>query len=953
MWMNKLLSKLKWGGALLVGAISYVVFFMTMAPTVSFWDCGEFIAVANILGIPHPPGTPFYVILGRVAIILMPWIDEIAARVNLLSVISSALAVMFSYLVAWEILEQWFRSRGKLEEPSARWALPIGSLIAGFLVAFSDTFWFNAVEAEVYGIAMAVVFLITWLSLVWMRRRESEFGDRLFIFIGYIAFLGIGFQLYTVITLPALFLFFLLVEPDLRRIERFPFWATAVLLYSVVYRVESFPEISVSLLIITAIALLISKASKNAVWIRTWRLSFWLVFVALLGYSTHAYIPIRSALDPAIDENDPEIHIESITDLLNQDKWGRFNDFLARKQYSSESMITRAFHRRAHIDNQLFTWPHMGFGGYQFAQYTPWKVGEVRFTREYGKWVIAPEDNPPTEKMGISFPTQMMLFNDNIIPQVLIFLLFNGTIGLILWRLWKSHRKLAIYLTALYLTTTAGLLFYMNFADGLGSERFYYEHWVKSGSPPPGPQIAQHEVRERDYFYTPGFMLMGIIFGIGAGMGVEALWRRRGSRWAKGAGISALALAFVVPLGSNYKEHNRSGDFIPWDFAYNLINSCEPNSILFTNGDNDTFPLWFIQEVENIRKDVRVVNLSLGNTDWYIRQILEKEPKLKLNDLSRRLHLLDGYEGLLDTRALPVEQSLAESDTLLKLLTEQLQRAEQAGFRDSVIAEKGAEYWNRWLEVQNNNLKQVQNHRQMFLAIEEWIANYRPPYLKVQDQLVIDLMLSNPDYPIHFASTIGRENFVGLDRFMDLQGMVFTLRRFTQEPQGKVDIERTRHLIENVYKFRCVEDKSCYINGDTFRLLYNYTSIYFRMMMEARKEISAVRPMLSAFNSVSADALTDSVEILKNDLLRREKEAVEMGDYYLKKTLLQFPKEWRGYIIGADLYLAQEKPKEAIELLEEGLRTVAPYDRMEIEERLAQLRKVYESDTSHSTLRSP
>ena len=943
--VNKNLSKLKWGGAILSGLIAYVVFFLTMAPTLSFWDCGEFIAAANILGIPHPPGTPFFVILGRVAIILMPWVGEIAARVNLVSVISSALAVFFSYLVVWEVLEQWLRSRGRFEESSTKWVLPIGGLVAAFLVAFSDTFWFNAVEAEVYGTAMGVVFLVTWLSLVWLRKRGTLFGDRLLILICYIAFLGIGIQLYTLITLPALFAFVLMADPDLRKKERFPFWIAAALLYSVVYRVESFPEIAFTLFVVTAIALLITKMQKNTLWARTWRLSFWMVFVAVLGYSTHAYIPIRSALDPVIDENDPEMHLESITDLFDQDKWGRFNDFLARKQYGSESMVTRAFHRRAHFDNQLLTWPHMGFGGYQFAQYLPWKVGEVRFGRERGQWAVAPEDNPPTEKLGISFPTQMMLFNDNIIPQLLIFLLFNGAIGFIVWRLWKSNKTIAVYIAALYLTTTGGLLLYMNFADGLGSEKIYYDHWIKSGSPPSGPQTVQLEVRERDYFFTPGFMLMGVIFGMGAGMAVEGLWRRRGPRMAKGVGVALAAVSFVVPLGTNYREHDRSGDFIPWDYAYNLINSCGPNGILFTNGDNDTFPLWFIQEVENIRKDVRVVNLSLGNTDWYIRQILENEPKLRLNDLSQRLDKLDGYDALIDIKNYPVDRSISESDSLLQEITSHLSRADDSGFKDSVVAERGEAYWTRWLEVQQQNLLLVRNHRQMFVAMKEWLSNYHPNYLKVQDQLVMDLMLSNPERPLHFATTVGRENFVGLDRYMDMQGMVFTLRRFIQEPQGALDIEQTRHLVENVYQFRCIEDKSCHISDETLRLLYNYNTIYFRLLMEARRELATVRPTLSMIEQTESDSLQAStLSMMKEDLERREKEAMEMGEYYLRKSLLQFPQEWRSRVIGADFYIAQDKIDEAIALLEEGLKAVPSYDRVEIEERLSQLRRAMEVD---------
>ena len=923
---NLALNKVKWIGAVLCALVSYVVFFLTMAPTVSFWDCGEFIAVSNILGIPHPPGTPFFVILGRVAIVLMPWIGEVAARVNLISVFSSALAVFFCFLTAWEALAAWFRSRDELESPAARWALPVAGAVASFLVAFSDTFWFNAVEAEVYGLAMCFVFCVTWLSLVWARHAGTDFGDRLLVLICYVAYLGIGIQLYTLITLPALFAFVVAVDERFRRRESIPFWVVCVLLYAVVYKVDVFPEVLVLSILATGVCALVFRGGNaSPLFSRIWKLSFWFAVVAFLGFSNHAYIPIRSALDPAIDENDPEIHVESALDLLDQDKWGAFNSFLARKQYGSESMITRAFHRRAKFDNQLLTWPHMGFGGYQFAQYLPWKVGEVRFGRDYGKFYVDEADNPPLEKLGIEFPTQMMLFKDNPVPQVLIFLVFNGAIFLVCRRLWRRDPKTAGYVAALYLTTTAGLLFYMNFADGLGSEGYAYRQWLNAGSPAPGPQTVQLEVRERDYFYTPGFMMMGILFGIGAGLAVEALWRRRGAGLAKKAGTALAAVSLVLPLGVNWGEHDRSGNFIPWDYAYNLLNSCEKDGVLFTNGDNDTFPLWFIQEVEGVRKDVRVVNLSLGNTDWYVRQILENEPKLRLEDLRNRLAVLDTYEGLVrvdDAFAGAVSASVAYADSMIGKTERQIDSLKALGNPDA----------DRKAEIAQGNRARLLDYRQMNSAMEEWLANYRPTFLKVQDQLVIDVMLSNPDRPFHFATTVGRENFVGLDKYMDMQGMVYTLRRGTKEPQGRLDLERTVFLVDSVYRYRCLEDRSCYVNDETRRLLYNYNSVYYRVVMDARRELASAMPMLEGLRSADSVA-TPEVQAMRADLEARADAAFDRGQRFLARALRQFPEEWRTYVIGADFWMTAGRPDEALKLLESGLDNVPSYDRGEIESR--------------------
>ncbi len=304
--------KEKWLKHIFAGVASLValiVYMMTMAPTVSFWDCGEFVACANTLGIPHPPGTPFFVFLARAVIVLLPFVGEIAKRVNYISVVSSAATVYLTALFAWELLSTILKSDSlaeKISEKVRTIVLGTSALVAGFLLTFSDTFWFNAVEAEVYGIAMFILMLISYLGLIWYNKREEEGSDRLLIFICYIAFLGVGAHLYTMLTVPAVFVLLLVAQPK-KIVERIPVWITGTLLCSVIYMVSAFIELSLGCLIVLAILTAAKPFRPNVN--KAVRLSLAFSFFALIGYSTHLYIPIRSELNPIIDENNPEINI--------------------------------------------------------------------------------------------------------------------------------------------------------------------------------------------------------------------------------------------------------------------------------------------------------------------------------------------------------------------------------------------------------------------------------------------------------------------------------------------------------------------------------------------------------------------------------------------------------------------------------------------------------------------
>jgi hypothetical protein len=991
----------------IAGFIALIVYMMTMAPTVSFWDCGEFVACANTLGIPHPPGTPFFVFFARAVILLLPFVGEIAKRVNYISVVSSAATVYVTALFAWELLATVLKTdalAAKISEKMRLFVLGTAALVAGFLLTFSDTFWFNAVEAEVYGVAMLILMLVSYLGLVWYNKRDEAGSDRILIFICYIAFLGVGAHLYTMLTVPAVFVLLLVAQPK-KIVERIPIWVTGTLLCSVIYMVSAFIEISLFCLIALSIVVFVPaiRAAFPARVNNAFKLSLAFAFFALVGYSTHLYIPIRSELNPTIDENDPELNIRDdqgnlqLGNLFQAKNWDAFNAFIERKQYGSESMIARAFYRRSQLAHQVLSFPSMSYGGYQMAQYLPYKVGGVNYAN--GVYTFDASENEPIERLGFKFPTQMTFMGDNIGWQLIFFLIFNGLLIATCVYVYKRNKHVGIFISTLYALCSLGLLFYINFADGTRMEQRDRDYWVNamtrnvadlnnagagitslpdpnelidlrqkidysklaierlrmSGAQPsriavfekkiseaenttawknwqkieenfarfgqraPFPEAVHMEVRERDYFYTPAFIFMSMIYGIGAGILVLlAATTATTAAYASPIAAALVLVSLLVPSISNYKEHDRSGLWVPWDYAYNLLNSCRPNAILFTNGDNDTFPLWFAQEVAGVRKDVRVVNLSLGNTDWYIKQMLVNEPILKLSYTKETIDndmVLDNSSANNPNHLVSTWVRRAES--LKPKLKERIDQMEASNFLSSADSAK---------------LLQFKVNYQVWDAFLDWTKRNRSSMMLTQYKLVIDLALQNMDRPIEISTTVGTSNFMGLEKYMVQEGMVYNFVKGDLTPkQNAFDAKMTANMIDSVYKFRGLGDGSAYINSETERLLSSYVSLYLQISFDAREKIAA---LVTKKPFTKADR--DEVERIASDAAK-----------YLELGMYQFPREWRNYWAASYLYASAGMKAKALEVVERGLKNIPSYDAPG-QSRLAMSRQQIEAITEES-----
>ena len=574
--------------AALVFVAAAVVYLVTLAPTVPFWDSGEFIAVSYILGVPHSPGTPFYVLLGRIAT-LIPW-ATVAQRVNALSAITSAFTVMFTYLCGLKIIRQ---AQGAARAAGDDWIAHVGAATGALMFAYSDSFWENSIEAEVYALMSLAQILVFWLGLRWWEEHERRPTAGPLLVCVYLMWLCVGLHLGVAIMGLPLMVLVAAVDRRAALVFGMPFLSSLfvtmglermagvmLVLSTLTFAIYSWQG-KLSGLVVAAGAIaalvgmvpafgdadftagtaLIATASlvvPLALLARKWREGRILalaIALMVVGYSTHLYLPIRAAQHPAVNEGDPS-------------SWNSLRDVLERKQYGQTSMFQRRAPLSAQLDKEFWRyfrrqWP-LAHTPRLWGALLPLTLGLVG-----GGWLLRRERN--------SF-------------------LYTGTfLGL----------------------TTAGMIVFLNFTD--------------------------HEVRERDYFFQSGYHAYAL--WIGAGVAFAIAWVRDSFANARtrtiAAASTAALLAFepVLLCRTLWFTHNEHNNWIAHDYAYNMLAPLAPNSYVYTNGDNDTFPLWYMQQVEHLRKDVRVVNLSLLNTDWYIRQLRDEEPKvpIRLSDEAVRM----------------------------------------------------------------------------------------------------------------------------------------------------------------------------------------------------------------------------------------------------------------------------------------------------------------------------
>ena len=712
----------------IASAVVLLLYIVTLAPSTAMWDTSEYIAAAHILGLPHPPGNPFFVLIGKF-FSLLPIGGSVAARVNILAAVSSAVSAGMWFLITERVLVSWFPHR---------WQRIVGGSLAALIGATAFTVWSQSVVNEkVYTVSLVGLALVAWLTVRWCDDPDGPKADRLLVLVAYLLGLGYSNHMAGMLAAPAV-----------------------------------------------AIAVLIRRPRT----LIRWKLILAAAAAAFLGITPFATQPIRAAYFPAINEGEPTAcRTELRADCtFSAGTWQAFKYNFNREQYGKPPVIER----------------------------------QAPFSAQIGMWWLYFKWQWLRDAHGENAPMQATLAT--------VFLILGLLGG---WVHWQRDRRSFWFFGPLMFTMTLLLIYYLNFKYGY------------SQAPELGDNVPR-EVRDRDYFYLWSFSAWSVWAALGlvylwetiaalvgsenVRLGRETLQLPRRRSWLVASPV--LAIAFV-PLFANWSSATRRDDTTTRDFAADLLNSVEPYGVLVTVGDNDTFPLWYAQEVEGIRQDVVVANTSLLNTDWYTRQLIRAP--VREYDAARGPAIYRNGNWKKPSGP-PVNMTMEEADAIP--LAYDLREPQQ---------------------FVSGNIQ----------------ATITPRTLTRADIFVLQMIKSNTGRPIYFSRTSGGygSHELGFGPYLVTQGLARKLvadipRADSRDTmlvpgEGFVDVPRTTALWDSVFQApKSIVRKADWVDRASVGIPALYVSTGF-MLSEAQRSLGrtaeAQRTMATAESVARATRLSD------------------------------------------------------------------------------------------------
>ena len=869
--------------AWLVFAIAAIVYGLTVEPTASLWDCPEFIACGYKLEIGHPPGAPVFMLAANLFSQLASDPSHVALMVNLLSALLSAGCIFFLFLTVTHLARKLICpiSDGEMSISQVITIEACG-MVGALAYTFSDTFWFSAVEAEVYAFSSFLTALMFWLILKWESEMDKPGSTRWIVLIAYITGLSIGVHLLCLLCLPAMsFVVYF------RRAKRVTWMGmlkaliaggllVAVILFGLIPGIVKLGGwfellftnvlgcpyntglICYILLLTGTIVIAYYKVKRRSI-----KLSLACLLMMLIGYSSYGVIFIRANAQTPMCENAPD-NIFSLGSYLNREQYGKTPLFYGPAYCSEidrvaegEYLVPRQKEGQAvyrpvadSTKQEYEVVRHDIDYLYKNNMYFP-RMHSSRHTKAYEDWLgnVEKKDGVPTAaenlRFFLSYQVNFMywryfLWNfvgrqNNIqghgevehgnwitgfrwiddwllgcdtskLPSDLkenkgrnVFYalpLLLGLVGMLWqWRKGREGKQQFLVVVLLFLMTGLAIVVYLN--------------------------QTPLQPRERDYAYAGSFYAFAIWIGMGVGMISEKV-RMKGEKYATAMAVLSAIACLMVPLqmaSQTWDDHDRSGRYTCRDFGANYLNSMqrEGHPIILTNGDNDTFPLWYNYEVEGVRTDTRGCNLEYVQTDWYIDQM--KRPAYDSPALPISWQHKDYQEG--KREYVPIRPELKRE--IIAFMEQNPDKAKELLGEDPFELKNIISHWvlNNQEEMQcipTDSVTITSDKGKMVISLKDKRGLYK------SDLMVME-MLSHGDWsrPIYTSINLGSDNLSYLRDHLVLEGLAYRIS--PTATNQRIDVEKLYDNIMHRFRYGGLSTKGIYVDEDVKRMAHTHQVI--------------------------------------------------------------------------------------------------------------------------------
>lgn len=919
----------------LIAAATYI---LTLEPSVSFWDAGEFIASAYKMQIVHQPGAPLYLMLERLfSLFAFGDKTQIAYFMNLGSAFASAFTILFLF---WTItaLAKKLLIKGNEEISTAKLVCIMGSGLVGALAyTFSDSFWFSAVESEVYALSSLFTAIVFWAILKWEGIADEPRADRWLLLIAYLMGLSIGIHLLNLLTIPAIaFVYYfkktsVVTKSGIIKTLIVGILILAIIQFGIIQYLVSlgayFDLFFVNTLglgfgsgVMVFMILLVGALSYGIMYSvkhhrKMLNLALLSVSLIIFGYCSFSMIVIRAQADPNLNNNDPD-NAFALKGYLNREQY-KDSPLLNGPNYNSEPVNIKE-------------------GGKIYRKgKDKYEIADVKTSYVYEKTTLLPRMHSD-EAQHAAFYKEWMKFDDTHFPSLLdnVGFLFSYQIGHMYMRyfMWNfvgrqnDEQGFGNYFDGNWLSGIKPIdalrlgnqdqlppsvvesksynrFFFLPLALGLIGAVWHFKRNKKDAGIVfllflfTGLAIVLYlnqtplEPRERDYAYVGSFYAFAIWIGISVLAIQDWLINKVNSKIA--AIVATVFAVLAAPLNmavGGWDDHDRSDKTVAHDIAVNYLNSCAPNAILFTYGDNDTYPLWYAQEVENIRPDIRLVNLSLFDADWYINGMKrEQNESASLPISMEKSQYVRGVRDVMYYQDYKFEGAVELKSILDVLLSDneadKIQM--QNGKYENFIPTKNFKLTINKADVIKNKVVNPSDTGLIAPALE-WTFN--KPYVTKGTLAMFDILVHNNwDRPIYFTSGMPTEQYNGLDNYLYSEGLVLRLMPLVSDAAQNKELINTPAIYQNLMnKFKWGNLKNA-----------NYLDT------ESQKHISM---LTKVFNDTTTTLIRNGREEEAKKVVARYFEVIPSKLYGMRSSAGL-------YFMAENLYLLDDKRK-ANELIE-------------------------------------